>query len=43
VPRRDARRVCRVTMCTFQETYHPVYARFMGVTPEIRSDSPPPH
>lgn len=30
----------QVTMCTFQETYHPdVYARFMGTTPENpRSD-----
>jgi 3-methyl-2-indolic acid synthase len=41
VPRRgDGRVVPRVTMCTFQETYHPAsYARFMGTTPENpRSD-----
>jgi 3-methyl-2-indolic acid synthase len=41
VPRRDDGRVGpRVTMCTFQETYHPAsYARFMGTTPENpRSD-----
>lgn len=36
VPRDDAGRVGpQVTMCTFQETYHPdVYARFMGTTPD---------
>jgi len=41
VPRRpDGRVAPRVTMCTFQETYHPTaYARFMGSTPENpRSD-----
>ena len=41
VPRRaDGRIVPRVTMCTFQETYHPTtYARFMGTTAENpRSD-----
>ena len=41
VPRgRDGRVSPRVTMCTFQETYHPgSYARFMGTTPENpRSD-----
>jgi 3-methyl-2-indolic acid synthase len=41
VPRRQDGRVApRVTMCTFQETYHPEsYARFMGTTPENpRSD-----
>jgi 3-methyl-2-indolic acid synthase len=40
-PRRaDGRVAPRVTMCTFQETYHPEsYARFMGTTPENpRSD-----
>jgi hypothetical protein len=36
VPRSpDGQVVPRVTMCTFQETYHPEsYARFMGSTPE---------
>jgi 2-iminoacetate synthase len=36
----DGRVLPRVTMCTFQETYHPEsYARFMGSTPENpRSD-----
>jgi 2-iminoacetate synthase len=36
----DGRVAPRVTMCTFQETYHPhSYARFMGTTPENpRSD-----
>ncbi len=36
----DGHVVPRVTMCTFQETYHPTsYARFMGSTPENpRSD-----
>jgi 2-iminoacetate synthase len=41
VPRDDTGRVApQVTMCTFQETYHPdVYAKFMGTTPENpRSD-----
>jgi 2-iminoacetate synthase len=40
VPRGDGRVVPRVTMCTFQETYHPgSYARFMGTTPDNpRSD-----
>ena len=40
VPRSDGRVVPRVTMCTFQETYHPgSYARFMGTTPDNpRSD-----
>ncbi len=41
VPRAaDGRVQPQVTMCTFQETYHPdVYARFMGTTPENpRSD-----
>jgi 3-methyl-2-indolic acid synthase len=41
VPRAaDGRVVPRVTMCTFQETYHPAsYARFMGTAPENpRSD-----
>jgi len=41
VPRGDDGTVVpRVTMCTFQETYHPaVYARFMGTTAENpRSD-----
>lgn len=41
VPRRDDGRVApQLTMCTFQETYHPrTYARFMGTTPENpRSD-----
>jgi len=40
VPRSDGRVVPRVTMCTFQETYHPgSYARFMGSTPDNpRSD-----
>ncbi|MGI9590072.1 MAG: hypothetical protein ACR2P8_01790 [Myxococcota bacterium] len=36
----DGRIVPKVTMCTFQETYHPSsYAKFMGTTPENpRSD-----
>jgi len=41
VPRRlDGRVVPRLTMCTFQETYHPDrYARFMGTSPDNpRSD-----
>ncbi len=41
VPRRpDGRVAPRITMCTFQETYHPTtYGRFMGTSPDNpRSD-----